>query len=528
MEIESLLTIDYDVERWGVGYNSLTFQISPNSALAREVLQSVETVEESERVKYSLELCKNEQEFRRSLDVSARASAAVLSAGVSGGAKLLKETDFLATSLVLLAKVNVISRVKMLDTRQIKLEDAARTLMERDPLKFHRTYGDYYLAELCQGGELIIAFTTVASSLSEKEQISADLDVKGGVWSVETGFAREIESIAKNRNFGFKCHRAGGVDLPPSLTTEQLIQYALEFPKGVQTNTCTYQATFYAYSKALGGNIDLDNMLLEPKQNVDKLTGWVSDYKDGLKLVDYALENSDRLNLTDSEIAHLSTMRIEANDNIKAILQNWHSADPREIPSPEMLLSEKWISHPPSYYNQQFQELRIKERELEEGANVDWIINKEELQEMDKQADKVIANWSFRALAANLLPPPFDIIVVGTVFAKMGARLGEIYEVRVSWSILKSIGKAIATGIGAVVAGGYVGTGLLKYIPGVNIWVALLVQPPMIAAVAFAAGKVFKQYYHTRITEGRDLSPEQIREQAAREFGQKLSTGTHE
>jgi len=147
----------------------------------------------------------------------------------------------------------------------------------------------------------------------------------------------------------------------------------------------------------------------------------------------------------------------------------------------------------------------------------------EKLQEMDDEADSVIGSWTFGALAANLLPPPFDYIAVGAVFARMGARLGEVYHVNISWNILKSIGRSIAKGIGSVLAASYIGTGLLKYVPGVNVWVALFVQPPMVAAVAYSAGKAFKQYYRIHITQGRNLSPDEMRELAEAAIKEKLS-----
>lgn len=145
-----------------------------------------------------------------------------------------------------------------------------------------------------------------------------------------------------------------------------------------------------------------------------------------------------------------------------------------------------------------------------------------QLHMMDEQADTAIANWCFAALAANLLPPPFDIMAVGTVFGKMGVRLAEIYDVRVSWPVMKSLGKSMGKGVGAVLMASYVGTGLLKYVPGVNIWVALLIQPPMVAAVAYSVGKAFKQYFHIRLTEGRDLTPDQVRELAEAHLREKL------
>ena len=147
----------------------------------------------------------------------------------------------------------------------------------------------------------------------------------------------------------------------------------------------------------------------------------------------------------------------------------------------------------------------------------------QKLQRMDEQADNAITNWSWTALAANLLPPPFDYMAVGTVFGKMGARLAEIYEVKTSWPVMKSLGRSIAKGIGAVGLASYIGTGLLKYVPGVNVWVALLVQPPMVAAIAHSVGNAFRHYFHIRITEGRDLTPDQVQELAEAALREKLS-----
>ena len=131
--------------------------------------------------------------------------------------------------------------------------------------------------------------------------------------------------------------------------------------------------------------------------------------------------------------------------------------------------------------------------------------------EMDKQADKIIGGWTFGSLAANLLPPPFDVIVVGSAFAKMGYDLSKVYEISISMGELKRIGKVIAKGIAAVSGAAFVGTSIFKWIPGVNIWVALLVQPPIVAAIAYSAGKTFKEYYHFKISQGSDLSYDELR-----------------
>jgi uncharacterized protein (DUF697 family) len=145
----------------------------------------------------------------------------------------------------------------------------------------------------------------------------------------------------------------------------------------------------------------------------------------------------------------------------------------------------------------------------------------ETLQEMDKQADKIIGRWSFAALGANVLPPPLDMVVVGAVFASMGRHIAKIYGVPMTRLLLRDLGVAIAKGISGVLAG-YVGMGLLKWVPGVNIWVAVLVQPPLVGAVAYAAGHAFKQYYHAVITEGRPLTTAEVGELAKKVLDEKL------
>lgn len=141
---------------------------------------------------------------------------------------------------------------------------------------------------------------------------------------------------------------------------------------------------------------------------------------------------------------------------------------------------------------------------------------------MNNRADKVIAGWSFVALGANLLPPPFDMVVVGGVFAGMGSHIADAYDVKISPKVLRNLGVALAQGVGAVLAGYYVSSGLLKFVPGVNVWVALLIQPPVVGAVSYAAGHAFKQYYLTVLTEGRELSPGEVTDIAKGVLDDKL------
>lgn len=142
----------------------------------------------------------------------------------------------------------------------------------------------------------------------------------------------------------------------------------------------------------------------------------------------------------------------------------------------------------------------------------DKSVVEDRLSAMNRQADRIIATWTFGSLAANLLPPPFDVMAVSAAFVRMGQRLARVYEVEITPRELRPLAKAMVKGVTGVALAAHIGTGLFKYVPGVNIWVALLVQPPIVAAIAYSVGSSFKAYYRILKTEGRALSPEELRE----------------
>ena len=141
-----------------------------------------------------------------------------------------------------------------------------------------------------------------------------------------------------------------------------------------------------------------------------------------------------------------------------------------------------------------------------------------ELKRMGEEADKVISGWSLGAVIGNLLPPPFDYLAVGTSIARMGLKIAEIYRADISWDEIKRVGMILAKGLGAVAAASYVGSSVFKYIPGVNVWVCLLMQPPIVGAMTYAAGQSYKAYFEIVLTNGKKLSDEQIRKLAEQAF----------
>ncbi|GAB7106616.1 hypothetical protein JCM4814A_49300 [Streptomyces phaeofaciens JCM 4814] len=142
-----------------------------------------------------------------------------------------------------------------------------------------------------------------------------------------------------------------------------------------------------------------------------------------------------------------------------------------------------------------------------------WITDADRrLKESDRRADRIGRRFSIGAGAANLLPPPMDAIMVGATFARMGQQMAKAYDVEISWQVLRTAGIAMAEGIAAVAGAMWGGTALLKAVPTMSVWVALLIQPPLVAAIAYSVATTWKYYFHVVCAGGRGPDNAELRE----------------
>lgn len=114
--------------------------------------------------------------------------------------------------------------------------------------------------------------------------------------------------------------------------------------------------------------------------------------------------------------------------------------------------------------------------------------------ELDKKADRIVAGYSVVSAAGNILPLPFDVLMVTATFSKMTTELSGVYQVIVSAKRARQIGWAIATTTGSILGLTYAASSLVKYIP-FGYAVSVAVQAPLIGAVCWAAGDALKQYF---------------------------------
>ncbi len=125
---------------------------------------------------------------------------------------------------------------------------------------------------------------------------------------------------------------------------------------------------------------------------------------------------------------------------------------------------------------------------MSEWMEPDW-------EEMDSKANAVIMRYALVSGAWNILPPPLDMMGVVGTFAKMATELAGVYQVIVSSTRARQMGWAIATSTASVLGVAYAGSKLVGLIPVGGMLASLLLQAPIVGAVAWAAGDALKQYF---------------------------------
>ena len=118
----------------------------------------------------------------------------------------------------------------------------------------------------------------------------------------------------------------------------------------------------------------------------------------------------------------------------------------------------------------------------------DWM--EPDWDDLDRKANGVIMRYALVSGAWNILPPPLDMMGVTATFAKMATELAGVYQVMVSSARARQMGWAIATSTASVLGVAYAGSRLVGLIPGGGMIASLLLQAPVVGAVAWVTACV--------------------------------------
>ncbi len=145
-------------------------------------------------------------------------------------------------------------------------------------------------------------------------------------------------------------------------------------------------------------------------------------------------------------------------------------------------------------------------------------------EELDKRADQIVGGYSMVMAAGNILPLPFDAMMVTATFAKMTTELAGVYQVIVSTKRARQIGWAISTATGSVLGLTFAASSLAKWIPG-GYFAGVAVQASVIGAICWAAGDALKQYFKA-CRQGIEPDINSLRDSFAKTLRIKLANVT--
>src|SRR5436190_21374801 len=141
--------------------------------------------------------------------------------------------------------------------------------------------------------------------------------------------------------------------------------------------------------------------------------------------------------------------------------------------------------------------------------------------ELEQRADRIVLKYSVVGGAWNLLPMPFDVMRATGTCSKMAPELASVYGGMIPGARARQIGSAIATGTASIMGISYLGSRLLKFVPGYGFGLSLLVQAPIVGVVSYAAGETLKDYFR-KAKEGRDLTVNEFRDSFVRTLKSKI------
>ena len=81
----------------------------------------------------------------------------------------------------------------------------------------------------------------------------------------------------------------------------------------------------------------------------------------------------------------------------------------------------------------------------------------------------------------------------------------------------------MASGTASVLGITYVGTRLLKLVPGAGPVLSLLVQAPIVAAVAYTSGEVLKDYFK-KARAGKELTVNELKDSLLRTLNMRIGS----
>lgn len=219
----------------GIGFNTATNDLHPTPALDNVSVYRDIPSAGGQEVFFRVEIASSMESISEKMNVSAKAS---LKYGITakGSARTSFSSSFKENSFTnyVIVQVNVTNNQTLLDLSKIQFKPEAANLYASDPKSFIQQYGDSFVYGLITGGEFIGVLEVESASASELRDVKAALSGKAsyGLYSgnAKVSFEESISKITSSYQMKATIYRQGSGGVLASITPEQLVKEALDFP----------------------------------------------------------------------------------------------------------------------------------------------------------------------------------------------------------------------------------------------------------------------------------------------------------
>ena len=239
MIVEYIRTAEFD---HGRGFDATAMEVMGQcveGTVKKLGLDSQSVVSEMSQVEDSAQL-------DESLGIGAAASLGYGMFSMSAAAHYARSHSLSTFGLTYSAKSEIESSTLALDAPRLKDEFAKMSYLD-----FRSKCGDYYVDGITTGGEYIAMVTINTKSSSDKQDISAQVNLAlRSVAQVDVAvtFANTMASLATNHEMTIKEIRKGGSGQPIAVDPGSMVENYKNFARSVADNPAPYQVILKKYS----------------------------------------------------------------------------------------------------------------------------------------------------------------------------------------------------------------------------------------------------------------------------------------
>lgn len=312
---------------YGVGYDSLSGKIRGEGVIKSKP-QEIEGGE-GQTTSFQLHQITTTEELAKSLEIDFAASinAAFYGSG-SFKAKYAYEQKINKFSVYLLVRVVIKNPWRQMS--DIKLNEEAKQLLQKNPEMFRQSYGDEFIKGLITGGEYFAILEIETTNHEEQQTISNSIRAQVPNWKIDSAFQNSISKIAGSHSIKIISEQSGGSDTRLAQSIDEIIERAVNFPEKVREKAIPYQAIFLDY-KAIAGShgTNLIN-IANQRQVLEKLWNYRLICQDILSDIEYVLSHyeqfssfshqdlNDQANEIRAQINDITEMASECVNNYRA------------------------------------------------------------------------------------------------------------------------------------------------------------------------------------------------------------------